>query len=573
MDPAGHSSVAASLIFRLLILILSCLLAHAVTSAPFAQDQVASAQKLADEGRWQELLNFTEQTEQHSPEFDYYRGLALAHLQQLDQAREALLNGRRSAPRDKRFPIELAGLEFKKKDYSQATRYLRAALRLDPKDTYAINFLATIYFLEGNLEAALKYWNRADQPLVEDIRSDPKLRVNPVLLDHAFALAPASILKREELLTTEARLKALEIFPTYRLNLLARPDEKFDLQFEAQERNGFGNSKLQALLSLFRGLPYQEVNPEYFNIGTSATNFISMLRWDSQKRRASASLSGPYRSNPKWRYCFSLDLRNENWEIRKSFAGPAPPLAGLNLRRTEFNAEITRLLGGRLSWSAGVEFSHRQYRDVVAGSALTSTLLSQGYQLTQDLRLNYDLWRLPERRFTIIGHSSSQIGRLWSSPAQSFTKLQSGLSFRWLPQWRGDDFANKWDIRAGDTFGHTPFDELFMLGMERDNDLWLRAHIGTRGGRKGSAPLGYRYFLSNWETDKNVYRNGIITFKLGPFVDTGKIGGATASLASDKWLWDTGVQSKLSVLGIGVSVIYGKDLRSGNNAFYTTVGR
>ena len=573
MDPAGHSSVAASLIFRSLILILSCLLAHAVTSAPFAQDQVASAQKLADEGRWQELLNFTEQTEQRSPEFDYYRGLALAHLQQLDQAREALLNGRRSAPRDKRFPIELAGLEFKQKHYSQARRYLRAALRLDPGDTYASNFLATIYFLEGNLEAALKYWNRAAKPLVEDVRSDPKLRVNPVLLDHAFAFAPASILQREEFLATEARLNALEIFATYRLDLLARPDEKFDSQFEAQERNGFGNSKLQALLSLFRGLPYQEVNPEYFNIGKSATNFISMLRWDAQKRRASASLTGPFQHNPKWRYRFSLDLRDENWEIRKSFAGPAPPLAGLNLRRTALYAEITRLIGGRLSWSAGVELSHRYYRDVVAGSALSSTLLSQGYQLTQDLRLNYVLWRLPERRFTINGQSSSQMGRLWSSPSQSFAKLQSGLSFRWLPQSRGDDFANKWDIRAGNTFGHTPFDELFTLGMERDNDLWLRAHIGTRGGRKGSAPLGYRYFLANWEADKNVYRNGIITFKLGPFVDTGKIGGSTAALVSDKWLWDTGVQSKLSVLGIGVSVIYGKDLRSGNNAFYTTVGR
>src|SRR5713226_4348867 len=57
-----------------------------------------------------------------------------------------------------------------------------------------------------------------------------------------------------------------------------------------------------------------------------------------------------------------------------------------------------------------------------------------------------------------------------------------------------------------------------MLGLERDNDLWMRAHIGTRGGRKGSAPLGRNYFLSNWEMDKNVY-NGFLEVKLSPLIE------------------------------------------------------
>ena len=72
-------------------------------------------------------------------------------------------------------------------------------------------------------------------------------------------------------------------------------------------------------------------------------------------------------------------------------------------------------------------------------------------------------------------------------------------------------------IRAGKTFGEIPFDELFILGVERDNDLWLRAHIGTRDGRKGSAPMGRDYFLSNWELDKNVYSNGANEPQAGPF--------------------------------------------------------
>ena len=284
-----------------------------------------------------------------------------------------------------------------------------------------------------------------------------------------------------------------------------------------------------------------------------------------------ASLSGPFRRNPKWRYRLSTDLRSENWDVREFFSGVAPVQATLNLRREEVNATITRLFGSRHSWSLGVQVSHRDYRNVVPGSVLGPHLLSQGYELKQTARLTYELWRIPERRFTVEGCVSSQIARLWSARPESFTKLQGCVVSQWFPLAQGDDYNTRWRVQAGKTFGDLPFDELFMLGMERDNDLWLRAHIGARGGRKGSAPLGRNYFLSNWETDKNLYRNGIFTLKLSPFLDTGKITGASTALGSRKWLWDTGVQAKLQVFGVGVAIIYGKDLRTGRNAFYTNV--
>ena len=137
---------------------------------------------------------------------------------------------------------------------------------------------------------------------------------------------------------------------------------------------------------------------------------------------------------------------------------------------------------------------------------------------------------------------------------------------------QGDDYETTIDIRGGGTAGSLPFDELFELGMERDNDLWLRGHVGTRDGRKGSAPLGTRYFLVNSSLAKNVYGNGLITFRLGPFLDTGKIAGANA-LGSRTWQWDTGAQAKLRVLGVGMTFVYGKDLRTGNNAFYFTADK
>src|SRR5262249_6011853 len=218
-------------------------------------------------------------------EFEYQYGLALAQLEFWNEARAAFEAGSRLAPRDKRFSIELAGVAFREKNNLQAISYLRRALRLDPKDDYANEFLATLYFLQGNLEAAVKYWNAVNKPQIAQVRIEPALRVRPGLLDHAFAVAPESSLLVDELRATDARVRNLEIFPSYRFDLTAKPDGKFDAVFRAQEVNGLGNTRTEALLRSLSGLPFQEIDPEYSNLDHSAINLASQLRWDADKRR------------------------------------------------------------------------------------------------------------------------------------------------------------------------------------------------------------------------------------------------------------------------------------------------
>jgi hypothetical protein len=558
--------------FRKLLLAAMLVFMALYSSLGSAQNDSASvAKQLFEHERWPELVELLQQAPRNSADLNYFYGVALAHLERWEDARRALSDGQRLAPNDKRFPVELAGVGFKQKKYGEARRDLHRALRLDPKDAYANEFLATVYFLEGNLEAALKYWNRTGKPEIVEVLNVPALRVRPALLDHAFAFAPASTLTLEELLTSQARLRGLEIFPTFKINPEARPDGKFDAIFRAQELNGFGNSKLQALVRMFSGILFEEITPEYYNVHGSGTNIISLLRFDTDKRRALVAVSGPLAGSPKWRYRLGADLRNENWTVQTSFTGPSTVLGALNLRRESVGAEISRFVGARWSWSTGVELSHRDFRNVVSGVALTPELLAQGYQIKQKAQFTYELWRSPEKRLTISSSAKSEAGRIWSQSGQSFDKLQATIAAHWFPRDRGDDYETQWHIRAGKTFGKIPFDELFMLGVERDNDLPLRAHAGTRHDQKGSAPLGHDYFLSNWESDKHVYANGILTVKLGPFMDTGKILDSSSTLGLHKWLFDTGPQAKLRVLGVGVILLYGKDLRTGNNAFYANV--
>jgi hypothetical protein len=553
-------------------LLCVCLPVGAQTGSP----QVPSAEQvgqLAAEQRWQDIALLLGPLRSRSAELDFYYGTALARLERWQEAEAAFQAGLRLAPNDPRFLVELAGLAFKQKHYPQSARRLRHALELAPHDPYTNDFLGTVYFLQGNLEASLKYWNRVGKPQVVEVRADPVPRVDPALLDRAFAFSPASTLQSSEFLATDARIRGLGIFPRYQFDLQARNDDKFDVWFRNQERNGFGSTKWEGLFLFLRGLPFLSVHPEFYNFHGEAINFVSMFRWDAQKRRVFAQLSGPFERRAKYRYEVVADLRNENWALTNSFTGPAPVLGSLNLRRESVGFALASHASGPWGWSAGAEISHRDFRSIVPGTVLTPELLAKGYQLKQIAQVSGALWRVPERRFTVDAEASSQAARLRSHPGESFEKLQGSLGWHWFPQAEGDDYETQQRFRAGKTFGTVPFDELFMLGLERDNDLPMRAHIGTRDGRKGSAPLGRNYFLASWETDKNVYGNGVVVLKLGPFLDTGKITDPSAALGSHKWLWDTGAQAKLSIFGSGIVFSYGKDLRSGNNAFYLTLLR
>jgi tetratricopeptide (TPR) repeat protein len=528
--------------------------------------------ELADQRRWGEIVASVEAQagRTRSADSDYYLGIALAQLGRLNEAERVLEEGHKLQPGDPRFPPELGGVAFQQKQYGDAARWVRKALRIDPNDAYANELLATVYFLQGNLDAALAHWNRIGKPQIEQVKTPADLKINPALLDRAFTFSPASVLRLNELRSSEKRIDGVGVFAQPRLELEARDDGKFDIGFRAQERNGFGPNLWWALLSTFRGVAYETVYPEYFNLGGKGRNIESLLRWDSEKRRIAARYSSPLRGNPKYRYQFGVDLRNENWVLISSFTGPATVLGALKLRAERVGGRMSSFASGRWDWSVGAELSDRQYRNVDEGSALGAEVLLAGYQLKQVGRVNYELWRNPDRRIVATSGAEEEIARIWSDPAHLFEKIQGTGEIRWFPQMKGDDYAMVERLRAGKTFGDVPFDELYMLGLERDNDLLMRAHIGTRDGRKGSAPLGRTYFVSNWEIDKKIYDNGFFSVKLSPFLDTGKITDSLPGLGSQKWLWDTGVQAKFSVLGVGFAFTYGKDLRSGNNAFYFT---
>lgn len=410
--------------------------------------------------------------------------------------------------------LEEASVAFRRQDYATAARLARAHVARQPGDALGHDLLGTIFYLEGNLEAALLYWNRIGKPVLSDT---------------------GDMLRLEDLRIAQVRS------PSYAVSLEAQDDGTFQMRLASRQRLGFGTgNRWLAMAGMLRGVWHQAVMPEYY--GGQGIEVTSLLRWDPDKRRVAADVTRPFGVQSQYRLRLGADARDERWQL--------PGDAVFPLRRTAARAEVSAVPNGSWQWSAAGEWSHRQ----VAGVA--------GYQLKQTMRVDRALWRVPERRFRSMAHAQVETARLWMAGRSSlFTKPSVGLRAVWYPQRRGEGWVLQANAGAGSIAGRVPFDELYQLGMERDNALWLRGHVGTENGRKGSAPLGRRYGLAQFEVDRKVWSNGLLTLWLSPFADVGR-------MERTPLLLDVGVQAKLRILGVGVTFSYGRDTRRGRNVFY-----
>jgi hypothetical protein len=539
------------------------------------ESRLAAAQKAFDAGQWEEAARLARGPADQSPNLDFLMGLALSRQEKWSEAKQAFEAGLSKAPGDSRFLDELAGLAYKQKDFRTAKVRLHSVLQLNPQDAYAREFLATVYFLEGNLEAALPYWNPEDKPRLGSVEFVPSLKLKESLGNRALAFNAPQVLSAGALLTTESRLENLGIFSSRRIELTPTDTGNYQATLHLRERNGWGDSKLEGIVSLLSGLPYATVYPEFYNLGHGAVNVESLARWDPEKRRVSVALSLPVYGDPSLRLRVYVDARNENWNVTRTFSATGAPIGDLNIRSVAAGAEFRSVVDGNWNWTSGAEIAHRNFQNLPGPlSPPEQPFFTRATSLLAWVGAGRSLLRVPERRFTLDSSAELKAGREFASGLGPSATLRGSLLANWFPLAKGDDYKIETRIRAGGTAGKVTIDELFSLGIERDNDLWLRGHAGTTGGRKGAAPLGRRYFLANWEMDKNIYRNGFFTVKLGPFLDSGAVRDSSGLVGRERWLWDSGLQSKVQVFG-GLTVLlsYGRDLRGGKGVFYGTVVR
>ena len=546
---------------------------QATTAAPTPANN-AHVKALYDAKRWEDVVRAVPESPNEPADLELNRGLALAKMGSFSEAQRTFEAGHAGHPRDARFLEEMAGIAYHDKRFAPATKDLQRALVLDPQDTYASNFLAAIYFLQGNLEAALKYWNRAGKPKLSDLTYDPVPQLDPLILDRAFKFSPGAVWTRNEYLTTHAELEQLNLFPHMFYELQAQQDGAFKLAWHASQEPSWRDMRWQSAVSMLRGLPYLSVYPEFYNLNRRGLNWLSFFRWDDNKRWLSTGVAWPLEENPKYRVRFYFAGRNENWNISNTLNPIAPFRAEFNMRRIVTGAEVASIENWRWGWKVDGEYSYRDFRSLAGIPAQAGEFFTDSSGMDLRAGVHRSLIRFPERRFSLDGSANGEAGKFFTNPLGKYERLQGSLAANWFPRAQGDDYQTSTMLRAGKTFGQVPFDDLFMLGFDRDNDLWMRGHNGLIDGKKGNAPLGRNYVLSNSDVEKVVFHDGFVQVQVGPFLDTGNIYDPTQFFGSRKWLTDTGLQARVKVLGNFSFVLgYGKDLRSGANTFYSMASR
>ena len=105
-----------------------------------------------------------------SPDTYLNLGTAYRHSREWQKAEDILEEATERYPDDPRIPTELANAYLGAGDTDSARESLQRALRIDPANVAAADLIAAVELSEGEVQTALRHWNRSGNPDHEGAR-------------------------------------------------------------------------------------------------------------------------------------------------------------------------------------------------------------------------------------------------------------------------------------------------------------------------------------------------------------------------------------------------------------------
>lgn len=490
-------------------------------------------------------------------------------------AAQLLESGARSFPRDPRFQTELAGVAYLANRLAEARRRLHRARQLGSADPYVAEFLGTLYLLEGNVEAALTLWEPIDRPLLSRDQLGTGLEdvLSPTLASSAAAFSADTPMTQAGFLLSSRIVSLLGVCAAHTLVLEAEENTRYRALIRCVERPAFGENRVATLLMLTRGLAYQSVHLRFPNLRRNAWNWNAFYRWDARKRRLWTETSMPIAERARWRLHLDADARDEQWQMLASDNGAVSQ--AFRHRRMEAGIAVAAVLSPRATWKNRLSLANRSFQEArgVNASLPAEARLRSGASVRYAHAVDADLYRNPLRRVFVQSTAEASLERYLASE-QNVVRSSGGILVEWFPKPSGNDYRTHLRISAAALRGKPALTELFSAGLERDSlgmpgDALLRAHPGTRDGRKGSLLWGDRVVAASLETRKELLRLGVVTVAAAPFLDVAWIRDPAGIYGARRTQFDTGIQAIATFAGgAELHVSYGWDLRNGRRAFY-----
>src|SRR5215467_6246819 len=531
--------------------------------------QVEEARQAMDRGDTVQAVTILSDALASRPTPDAYLELGLAYvkLKEFQRAEDTLKEGSRRYPQDPRFHNQLADLFLENNDREAAKSALRDALAIDPNNNYASDLLATIDMSAGEVQSALRSWNKGGRPVINDILHNYYLKFGSWVVRDAVAFRPSGVLWYSQWKTTESRLLESDNFSNVGLEI--EPTQVPD-QYNAVVRTTTKMNRLSDIaFDLFKGWPIETTYFNLWNIENSGINFNNLYRWENGLRRVESQLKVPIpapgllflEAGGMWRFerwDLTTLLPQFQSEARFDYKSIAPPM------------RIKIIPHYRVELGAGFEYRDRNPKGTLPQLFVNQHKMglftaSAGFRLIDRRYQNRLLLEGFGARRSIVGDMQFAGGTVQLDNRITLSKdTRTYLD---------------WTLKTGNSSGQLPVEQYFTLGLDTLDTPTLnrlRAHTLARHGHYGNGPTGTDFALVNTDIERrlatipffNTFNIPFITVKWQAFFDGAKTWDRTHIFEEGKLLLDMGGGVRIETPTHALNLIYGRSLRDGNNVFY-----
>jgi tetratricopeptide (TPR) repeat protein len=530
--------------------------------------QVDEAREAIDKGEYLRAVNILSDALTSRPTADTYLYLAIAYdrIKEFQKAEDTFKEGSRRYPQDSRFHNELANLYLEYNDRDSAKSELKRSLVVDPNNNYASDLLATIDMSEGEVQSALRSWNKSGRPVINDILHNYYLTFSSWVIRDAVAFHPSGILKYSQWKTTESRLFETDNFSNVGLEIepTVVPD-----QYNAIVRTTAKTNTLGAFLfGAFKGAPFETHYADLWNMGNSGINFNGFYRWDTNRRGAAGRLKIPAPLAGLVYLELGSGWRAERWDTSRQIVPALKPDAKFDYRATAMRFGVKSIPHYRVELAAGFEYRNR-YAKGNLPQIYTNDLNAAEFQAAVNLKL---IDRRYQNRLRLEGFGArrSLLG------AANFTGGVAQLDNR-VTLSRDTRTSFDWTLKGGTTRGLLPIEDYFLVGLDDQNPAnLLRGHTTERNGRYGYGPIGSEFALLNTDLERrlatvpffNTFNIPFLVVKWNLFLDGAKTWDRNHVFQPSKLLVDTGGGLRFETPTHSLNFVYGHGLRDGTNTVF-----
>lgn len=440
---------------------------------------------------------------------------------------------------------ELAGVRFAERKFPEAATLAEAALRIDPRDSYAADVLGSSRFMLNDFVRALRAWNTIGRPQLDSVRIGGLTRTRYSHFALALGLSPNTLLTERQFTLARRRLEAMPDQSATRISVRPEPDGFAVVDVAVVEQRTLPRNVIQWGAAAGQSALEREVTLSVPGKTGQGEMWTGSYRWWQNRPRAAIEFAAPRIAAPRgvWRF-------RGAWESQAYGADEASTL------REE------RLQG-----------------QLALGEWVTSNFFAE-------VSLGVDAWVRPGARHDRTANISAAIERrFWRDRLATTVSVGQWMGLRGAPGFSaaslGATFRSSREPRglvvlaragASAASSEAPFALWSGAGEGRVRGPLLRAHGLLRAGRINGTMFGRQMAHATLELQQWLPKPSLARLGGAVFADTAVAGSRPVFATGLPFQIDAGIGLRVRVPGRGgvFRIDVARGMRDGSRAFIAT---